>query len=323
MIVVWRVTQDCNLSCPFCSYDRTVRRPRQDASVSQIVRFGRLLRDFQNISADRVLVSWIGGEPLLWPPLEALTVLFTEELGLKVSTTTNGTTLSSPRVRRYLVESYQELTISIDGIGKAHDELRGWRDGYNKLALNVCRLAAEKRAAGSALKLRVNVVLMRDTFDQFRDLCLELSAWGIEEITFNQLGGNDRPDFFRHNRLDADHAEWLEHNLPSLRKELMDCGLELRGGPDYLRRIRASVHDQKLPVEDCAPGEGFLFVDEHGRIAPCSFTAASYWIAIDELVDVDDLAGLPGRFRARRGERRAQACGDCHSTHVFGKFATT
>jgi len=191
MIVVWRVTQDCNLSCPFCGFDRNTRRPRQDASVSQIERFGRLLRSFQDISANRVLVSWIGGEPLLWQPLEALTVLFTKELGLRVSTTTNGTTLASTHVRRHLVESYQELTISVDGIGKVHDELRGWRDGYSKLALNVRRLSAEKREAGSALKLRVNVVLMRHTFNQFRDLCLELSAWGIQEVTFNQLGGND------------------------------------------------------------------------------------------------------------------------------------
>jgi AdoMet-dependent heme synthase len=108
-----------------------------------------------------------------------------------------------------------------------------------------------------------------------------------------------------------------------LKAELIDRGLELRGGRDYLRRIQASVHDQELPVEDCAPGEAFLFVDELGRVAPCSFTGASYGIAIDELVEVGDLAHLPGRFRARRGERRAEACGNCQSTHVFGKFVST
>jgi len=33
MIVLWRVTQKCNLSCPFCSYDRRVTRPDAASAI--------------------------------------------------------------------------------------------------------------------------------------------------------------------------------------------------------------------------------------------------------------------------------------------------
>src|SRR5688572_15304270 len=204
MIVVWRVTQKCNLSCPFCSYDRRVNRPRKDADASVIRRFGSVLAEYQQATGDSVLVSWIGGEPLLWTFLTDLTVFFTGQLGLRVSTTTNGTTLRRPAVREHLLAHYEELTVSVDGIGEVHDTLRGWPGGYHALRESMTLLAEAKRSRRRGPRLRANVVLMRQTIDGFERLCRELAGWGIEEITFNQLGGRDRPDFFPPHRLLAE-----------------------------------------------------------------------------------------------------------------------
>jgi MoaA/NifB/PqqE/SkfB family radical SAM enzyme len=85
MIVVWRVTQRCNLSCPFCAYDRSSSWPRRDADAAVVRRFGGVLAEYQRSTGDRVLVSWMGGEPFLFPPLSELSVWFTKELGLSVS----------------------------------------------------------------------------------------------------------------------------------------------------------------------------------------------------------------------------------------------
>src|SRR5262249_33471527 len=126
MVVVWRVTERCNLACKFCGFDRDLTRPRRDADVESIRAFGPLLAEYQCRTGDRVLVSWLGGEPLLWPPLTELSRIFTEDYRLRISTTTNGTCLGSRSMRAHLLEHYSELTISIDGIGSLHDELRGW-----------------------------------------------------------------------------------------------------------------------------------------------------------------------------------------------------
>ena len=103
MIVVWRITERCNLSCPFCTYDRRAPGPRREADVLAIRRFGAVLAEYQRTTGEQVLVSWIGGEPFLFRPLAELTILFTKELGLRVSATTNGTALSSATVREHIV----------------------------------------------------------------------------------------------------------------------------------------------------------------------------------------------------------------------------
>src|SRR5262245_48574777 len=133
MVVVWRVTERCNLSCKFCAYDRELSRPRRDASPECIRDFGAVLAEHQRVTGDSVLVSWLGGEPLLWQPLTELTRMFCSDYGLRVSTTTNGTRLSSAEMRAHLLEYYSELTISVDAIGRLHDELRGWSQGFARL----------------------------------------------------------------------------------------------------------------------------------------------------------------------------------------------
>jgi radical SAM protein with 4Fe4S-binding SPASM domain len=319
MIVVWRVVDSCNLSCPFCAFDKRLAFPRTEVDPQDILRFAKVLADHQAQSGDRVLLSWLGGEPLRWKPLEALSRVVRAE-GLDVSATTNGSTLGSPAVRRHLCDTYKELTVSIDGFSGFHDAMRGWTGSFEKLRLWVSSLAKEARGLGSDLKLRANVVLMRQNVDDFGALCLELANWGITEITYNQLGGRDRPEFYPAHRLSSSDVDALEIQLPQLRRRLQSQGVILIGEEDYLHRIRASALNEPVPIEDCGPGESFLFIDEAGRISPCSFTTLDYGLDVRTVATAADLAALPDRFRRLRRARRSAQCDDCLSTQVCGKY---
>lgn len=320
MIIVWRITERCNLGCAFCAYDRRVTRPRREVSVESARRFGLVLAEYQRKTRDPVLVSWIGGEPFLFSPLNSLTVFFTTTLGLRVSATTNGTTLNRASVRDHVLAHYAELTVSVDGIGSVHDELRGWPGGYAALRESIGQLAAAKRMKKQGPRLRTNVVLMGQTINDFERLCLELADWGIEEITFNQLGGRDRPEFFPTHRLLPGDAAWLKNEIPRLRAGLAGLGVRLNGSDAYLFRIQAGSRDETVPVANCRPGEQFLFINEEGIASPCHFTPQDYGVPISELGDADALCDLPKRFAEARLERRATPCADCQSTQVFQKF---
>jgi MoaA/NifB/PqqE/SkfB family radical SAM enzyme len=320
MVVVWRITERCNLSCKFCGYDRELLRPRTDADPHVVSSLGAVLADYQRSTGDAVLVSWLGGEPLLWAPLTELTHTFCRDYQLRVSTTTNGTSLASTDVRTHLLEYYSELTVSIDALGSLHDSLRGWQGAFASLERSVTALAEEKRSCHRGPILRANVLLMRETIADFEPLCLRLANWGIEEITFNQLGGNDRPEFYPAHRLLPEQVETLAGQLPGLRKHLMNIGIRLRGGDAYARRIRATSRGESLPIQDCHPGERFLFINESGCVAPCSFTALPFGIPAEKITSVSDLRHLPLEFARSRHQRPSALCEDCHSTQVFEKF---
>jgi MoaA/NifB/PqqE/SkfB family radical SAM enzyme len=321
VIVVWQVTERCNFACPFCAFDRTLERHRAGANPAAIREFGLHLARYQQETGESVLVSWLGGEPLRWAPLEEISNYYSTELGLRIAATTNGSTLGSPAVRRHLRENYSELTISVDAPGEAHDELRGATGLYVALSKNVRALADECNAHGSALRLRTNVVLMRQTVGQFTELCTALAEWGIVEISFNQLGGNDRPEFYPGHRLQSEDVAKLEATLPPLRAELARRGVKLLGSAGYLRRMNASARNERMPVHDCRPGDTFLFIDVSGKIAPCSFTGDTCGVPLEEVRSVRDLLRLTGRFSSSIATRRPAACDDCLSTRVFEKFA--
>ncbi len=320
MIVVWRVTTRCNLACPFCAYDRRLPFARSEADPGSIRRFLEILADYQNARGDPVLVSWLGGEPLLWPLLPELTAHATS-LGLRISATTNGTTLGSATVRRHLIDHYSEVTISLDAPDVSHDALRASPGLFESLQENVSELSRARRAAGRPLKLRVNTVLLRQTIAQFPAIAREVASWGVDELTFNILGGRDRPEYFPGHRPLPEQLFDFSNALSSLRRELNPRGLVIAESPAYLDRLRSSASGLPRPVNDCGSAERFLFIDEHGSVSPCSFTCGELRVPLDEIRNVSDLVSLPVRFATSRTIRRPHVCDDCPSTQVFEKFA--
>ena len=318
MIVLWRVTTRCNYACGFCAYDRRLDGGREDVDAAEAARFGALLTRWSSARGERVLLSWLGGEPLSWRPIWALSADLAGA-GLAISATTNGSTLHRPDVRAALIAHFAELTVSVDGPAALHDRLRGRSGAWARVQGGVRALVAER--GGAPLRLRANIVLMRETMPHFAELCRTLTDWGIDEITFNQLGGRDRPAFFPGQRLRVEDVRSLQATLPCLRHELAERGVTLCGDARYLDRLRASAMGEALPVADCQPGRGFLFVDEHGIAAPCSFSGPAYGVPIDGLRDVANLDALPARFAAARAARRLATCDDCPSTQAFAKFA--
>jgi MoaA/NifB/PqqE/SkfB family radical SAM enzyme len=318
MIVVWRITTRCNLGCPFCAYDRRLPFARRTADFAHVRAFLPVLAAYQTLHRDPVLVSWLGGEPLREPALPALSAE-ARALGLRVSATTNGTTLAAEAVRRHILDNYAELTVSLDSPDAVHDALRSSPGLFSALRRDVPLLAAARRASTRPLKLRVNAVLLRTTIADFSRLAHEVAGWGVEELTFNLLGGRDRPEFFAAHRPTSDQFAKFRASLPGLRAELAPR-LTIAGSPAYLARLQDAAKDRPSPVLDCAPGQRHLFIDEHGLVAPCAFTPADLGVPLAELQTPNAIADLPARFARRRVSHRPRVCADCPSTQLFEKF---
>ncbi|MFO1033639.1 MAG: hypothetical protein U1E15_06040 [Hyphomicrobiales bacterium] len=139
MIVVWRITTNCNLHCPFCAYDSSLAMARKTVSEAEMAGFVRILADYQQSTRDKVLVSWLGGEPLATRRLHGINCL-ASSLGLGVRRHDKWLHAGQRHLRSHLVSEYAELTISIDGAASFHDGMRGWlvpspsfRNGFHSL----------------------------------------------------------------------------------------------------------------------------------------------------------------------------------------------
>jgi MoaA/NifB/PqqE/SkfB family radical SAM enzyme len=321
LIIVWRVTEQCDLGCRFCEYSRHRSRSRRSTDPAAVLNFGAVLRDHAAATGRPVHVSFLGGEPLLWRPLMGVARALKHDLGLQTGLTTNGTRLMAPGVLDHLLSDYDQVTVSVDGLAGWHDACRDAPGLWQKLRDGLTTLAARKAQCGDGPLLRANTVLMRSNLLGLEALCRELAGWGVEAVTFNALGGTDGDAFYDAERLRPEHVDWLRASLPGMRERLLRLGLRLSCGAAYVDRLHRQARGQPWPVDDCRPGTQYLFVDEHGRAGPCDATTAGYGVPVSEIRTAADLADLPRRLAASRAHQRLDACADCRSTAVFGKFA--
>lgn len=321
LVIVWRITENCNLSCEFCGYANALDRSRLDVPLHQVIRLGRLLRDFHLMSGRRILVSWLGGEPFTWKPLFEASHQYRHEFGLRVSVTTNGTSLKSGKTREKILEHFDEMTVSVDGMGSEHDRVRRKFGLFEQVRAGLIDLNNLKAQKSADLLLRVNTILMHNNIHNFELLCMELAAWGITEVSFNALGGGERPEFFPANQLTMGDVEWFRAELPGIRARLASKGLKILGSNMYLDRIALLAGSLPFAVQDCRPGTQYLFIDEKGMVAPCNFTLDGYGFPLEQLQTLENLTSLPGHFSRQKNARMLGPCFDCQSTHVFEKFS--
>jgi MoaA/NifB/PqqE/SkfB family radical SAM enzyme len=320
-VIVWRTIQDCTMSCGFCSYSSEVSRKRDTANVSDVERFIKILGRYIKETKREILVSWIGGEPFLWNQLIPFSKSLHDEFEIRVSTTTNGLSLSAPEIRADVIKYFSEIVFSLDGLPAFNDRVRNFPGHFDTVAENIAALKLEMKRTNSALAIKVNTILMRGNIEHFEPFCERLREFGVSELTFNQLGGFDRPDFYPENRLRAEQVKDFIAAFPRVQKRFKESGLVIHGSGEYLRRILLSSENEKMPVYECNPGNWFFFINEKGYISPCSYTSHEYRVHINDIVSARDIDTVEEMFKKYRLTARSRWCDDCHCTQVNDKFA--
>lgn len=318
LVVVWRVTERCDTACGFCAYDTRLPRSRREVEGDEALRFGRLVARWAAGRGRRVLLSFLGGEPLLWPPL-APVVRELRAQGLALSLTSNGRALAHPGWRDLVLEELAELTLSLDGPPWVHDALRG-RAGLAATVLAALSDLRARRGRDARPRLRVNTVLMRDNLSSFPALAASVAEAGADELTFNALGGRDRPEYLPGHGLRPADVAALASVLPAVRASAGARGLVVRGGQAYLARLHASARGDALAVADCRPGRSFWFVETGGQLSACHVTAGTAGVPIASLREPADLDALPARLAAARAAAQPPECRDCPSTQMHAKW---
>ena len=115
---VWELTLQCNLGCVHCGSRAAKARP-EELSTAEALDLVRQMRD-----AGVTEVTLIGGEAFLRPDWLAI-VEAIREAGLSCTLTTGGYGISATTAKNMREAGIQQVSVSIDGTQKTHDELRG------------------------------------------------------------------------------------------------------------------------------------------------------------------------------------------------------
>lgn len=138
-IVVWNITQRCNLKCRHC-YAAGVPDTSRELSTAEALR---AIDGFAAFGCPVVLFS--GGEPFVREDVLELAA-YARSKGLRVVFSTNGTLITPALAERIAAIGVSYVGISIDGVEATHDAFRGVPGAYARslAAIRACREAGVK-----------------------------------------------------------------------------------------------------------------------------------------------------------------------------------
>ena len=116
----WHITHRCNLRCSHCYQDDYSAFSSRESLEAVLNQYSRLLEEY----GFKGYLNITGGEPLAHPDLFWLL----EEARRRQMTTavlTNGTMVGLREARRMRASGVQFVQISLDGVPKTHDAIRG------------------------------------------------------------------------------------------------------------------------------------------------------------------------------------------------------
>ncbi len=174
-VVVWNMTQRCNLKCIHCYAHAKARESEDELTTTE----GKaLIDDLSSIGVPVLLFS--GGEPMMREDLPELAG-YAVGKGMRAVISTNGT-LITPEAARELKEiGLSYVGISLDGTRDINDRFRGM-DGAFDAAMEGIR-----NASGAGIKVGLRFTINRFNADEVPALFDLLEEMNIPRICFYHL----------------------------------------------------------------------------------------------------------------------------------------
>lgn len=283
----------CNLACRHC-YSSSGPDARGALPIDLLTR---CIGDAHALGYRRLAVS--GGEPLLYPQLEAL-LACARGFGMAVTMTSNGMLATAQRWRP-LAPLVDALAISIDGTPAEHDALRGHAGAFARTLANLGAIRASGVPFGFLFTLtRHNV----DSLEFVVRLALEHGARGVQVHPLTATGRAAAG-------LEAARPDAIELGVALFEAMRLgeSCGIAV--GVDALTLRQAVCHRERLvparPVRQLADVAPVLVVDADANVLPLTHDIApALWLGTLAQADLRALAG--DWLADGRGDALAAAC---------------
>ncbi|UZW14722.1 putative heme d1 biosynthesis radical SAM protein NirJ1 [Clostridium pasteurianum] len=174
-VVVWNCTRTCNLKCKHCYADSDSRIYEEELSTEEAKKF---IDDLHGFKVPVILFS--GGEPLLRKDLFEL-IEYSTQRNIRSTISTNGTLIDKDAAIKLKQCGVGYVGISLDGIGKSHDEFRGTKGSFD----NALRGIRNCREAGQKVGLRFTI--NKHNYGQLKDIFRLIEEEKINRVCFYHL----------------------------------------------------------------------------------------------------------------------------------------
>jgi uncharacterized protein len=312
------IAQKCNLGCTYC-YAQQGSFGGAETSMAEEVALAAIDRLLQDApSGEKVTLAFLGGEPLVnRRVLRSATRYAAEravaaEVEISFALTTNATLLTEDDADFLDCHSFA-VTVSIDGIGSAHDQLRPFKSGSGSFERVVDRAKVLLSRASRRCKVMARVTVTPKNL-RLQETLNELIALGFDGVSFSPMLSSP-----------SGAGQMSSSELDVMLREMIVCGQafehRLRNGEIYpflnviamLRRI----HERNRDAYPCGAGGGYLGVSSKGDLFACHRFVDDDGFAMGNVTDGVDRTKQRD-WIADRNVHRQEPCRACWARHLCG-----
>lgn len=273
-LVVWNMTNRCNLRCRHCYLNAEDRDYRGELTTKQALAF---IDDLAEMKVPVLLFS--GGEPLLRQDIFQLG-RYAADRGLRPVISSNGTLITPEVAARIKDAGFQYVGISLDGAPATHDEFRALPGAFAKAleGIHNCLQFGVK----TGVRFTVNKFNQQD-LPEILDI---VEKEGIPRFCMYHLVYSGRGKEIRDLDTSREEKREIMEQIIAKTLDLHRRGVEVEilttdNHADgiyllhYLRKHAPERVDEIMQLLDmhggCSAGTKFANVDPQGNVHPCQF----------------------------------------------------
>lgn len=181
--VIWESTRSCNMACIHCGSANEVVN-RNELSTQEI---GDIVRDLSRLGVMRFLAT--GGEPLMRTDLPSVLAM-AKGYGMETGLSTNGSFITEKNIES-IVTTADSVQVSVDGIGKTHDRIRGTDGAFDK-AMTALRLLKAHGCRQACMTSIISPWNIHELEDLYQTAMAGADLWRVGTVMpIGRAAGND------------------------------------------------------------------------------------------------------------------------------------
>jgi radical SAM protein len=316
MLVIWEVTQACDLECVHC---RAAAQPERNPAELSTEQGYRLLDEIRSFGEP--LMVFTGGDPLKRPDLYDL-IRYSVKIGLRTNVTPSATPLlTAEAIEGFKAAGIARMAISLDGPDAAtHDEFRGIPGTFDRA------MFALRHARDIGLDVQLQTTVSRRNMARLAEVAeiakeVRAKMWSLFFLIVTGRAAES-------DDLLAPEYEQVFEFMYELSKTA-PFGVKTTEAMHYRRYVAQRIKAEHGVTENAnakgvawrtagvSDGKGFVFVPHTGEIFPSGFLPVSGGNVLNEsLTDVYRNSDL--FLSLRDTTKREGKCGICEYQKICG-----
>ncbi len=271
--LIFIVTAKCNAKCKFCFYWKNIencgKSKKPELSLEEITKLAKNLSKLEYLTLG-------GGEPFLRKDLPEICGIFHDYNDVQQITIPTNATMPEtiiPQVKKMLKlcpNTFFRISLSIDGIGKEHDTVRGLKGAFEKL-LQTHDLLVKLRKTTGRLNVDAGTVFSSFNQDKLREL--------IDFVANNLDVDNHSIMFVRGNPREKAAKNVSVEKYCEIRKYASSIRRKKENRPfsqiframyeTAMENIEQTARTGKCVIPCRAAIKHLISIDEKGNVFPC------------------------------------------------------